>query len=165
LVWAVYSFRAENREKIEREVTRLRDTLGPEVHKLYENALRDGNEREVSHLRDVGKKLVREAEETLNARAERLLAGSARDRVEIQDKLKAADNRLRDLSGLNQQAGRVRQSAADARQALERAARDVIRSCSGQWSGNTGKGTGSYKIRAYARPFSLTGPDVRSKPS
>jgi hypothetical protein len=127
VLWAVHSFRAEHQEKIEREVVRLRDTLGSEIRGLYEQTLRDWSDRAVHHLREAGKKLGLQVEEHLRASADELTSRSARGRVELQDKLKAVDNRLRELGGLTQQVGRVCQMAAEARQALEWSARDAIR--------------------------------------
>ena len=48
------------------------------------------------------------------------------ERAEIQIKLKAVDDRLRETGSLVQQASRVRQAAAEARQALERTAHDAV---------------------------------------
>jgi hypothetical protein len=127
VAWAIHSFRAEHQEKIEREVARLRDTLGAEIRGLYGQALRDANDRAAQHLREVAKKLAREIEERLKACAAELASRTARERIELQDKLKAVDSRLRDLGGLIQQVGRARQASAEARQALERATRDALR--------------------------------------
>jgi hypothetical protein len=127
MVWAIHSFRAEHQEKIEREVARLRDTLGTEIRGLYGQTLRDWNDRAAQHLREVGKKLAREVEERLKACAAELASRSARERIELQDKLKAVDNRLRDLGGLAQQVSRIRRTATEGRQALEQATRDALR--------------------------------------
>jgi hypothetical protein len=125
--WAYHGMQEEEHKTMEREVMRLRDTVGGEIRALYEQALRDWNDRATLHVREAGKRLGHQMEEHLKARAAELACASARERVEIQDKLKAVDNRLRELGGLVQQAARVRQAATEARQSLERAARDAIR--------------------------------------
>jgi len=65
-------------------------------------------------------------DEHVKTRVAEMARDSGRERVELQDKLKAVDNRLRELGGLAQQVSRVRQSAVEARQGLERAAREAI---------------------------------------
>jgi len=71
-------------------------------------------------------RIGQQVDEHVKTRVAEMARDSGRERVELQDKLKAVDNRLRELGGLAQQVSRVRQSAVEARQGLERAAREAI---------------------------------------
>ena len=70
-------------------MVRLRDILGTEIRGLYEQTLNRWMNRAPNHLHDVGKKLGRQVEEHLGVRAIEVARHSARERIELQDKLKA----------------------------------------------------------------------------
>jgi hypothetical protein len=129
--WAYRGLKEEEHKTAERELIRLRDTLRPEVRHLYKQALDDWSKRAGQHLDRVANRLRQQVDEHLKARVSEIGRDSARERVEVQDKRNAVDNRLRDLGGLMQQVGRLRQATAEARQALERSARDAVRNIQG----------------------------------
>ena len=81
--------------------------------------------RETAEIERV--RIGQQVDKHIKVRVAEMARDLSRERAELQDKLKAVDNRLRELSSLTQQVARVRQAAAEARQALERSARDAIR--------------------------------------
>jgi hypothetical protein len=125
LVWTFREFKHERHERIDRELHRLREVLGSQLKRLYEQVLQDWQGRALRHLRDLHRELAAHVEDPLRARAAELNRKNALERKEIQDKLKIIDGRLRELGGLGQQVQRVRQAALEARQVLERAARQA----------------------------------------
>jgi hypothetical protein len=125
--WAYRGLKDEEHNATEREVIRLRETLRSEVRRLYEETLDDWSQRAVQHLNGVVSRIGQKVDERVKARLVEMARESGGERVELQDKLKAVDIRLRMLGALVQQVGRVRQTTAEAGLALERSARDAIR--------------------------------------
>lgn len=126
LIWARRSFREEKQEKVEREVIRLRDALEAEIRSTYEKTLRDWQARAVQQLREIEKVLLREMDERVKAWVASTGSRSVAERVELQTKLKAVENRLRELDGLFSQVGRIRQTAVGIRQTLEHETRSAL---------------------------------------
>jgi hypothetical protein len=120
------SFIREQHEKIERELVRIREVLRSELDRLHEEVLRDWQGLALRHLQEVERAIGRATEEWLKARLADLATRSARERVEVQDKLKVVDNCLRELGALVQQVGRTRMAAGDVRRALEQAGREAL---------------------------------------
>jgi hypothetical protein len=130
LTGAFLAFRGmqeEEHKAEERELVRLRDTLRSEIRRLYEQALGDWSKRAGQHLNGVVNGIGQQVDEHLRVRVAEKARESGRERVALQDKLKVVDHRIHELGGLAQQVGRVRQSAVEARQVLERSAREAIR--------------------------------------
>jgi hypothetical protein len=126
IAFAWKSYRDEQHERLDRELVRLREALGNELKQLYDQALRGWQNLALRHTHEVEKHAERQIEERLRSLSTDQASRSARERVEVQDKLRVVDNRLRELGELAQQVGRVRAGAVEARLALERATRDAL---------------------------------------
>jgi hypothetical protein len=124
LAWK--SYRAEQHGQLEREVGRLREALGAEMKRVYEQALREWQNVALRHTEEVAKQAERAVEERLRSWTTDSAAKAARERVEVQDTLRLVENRLRELDALAQQVSRVRAGASEARFGLERATRDAL---------------------------------------
>ena len=120
------SYREEQHATLERALHRIRETLGTELRRVYDQGLREWENHASRHFQKLEKNIERAIEERFRAGIAEQTSRSARDRVEVQEKLRFVDHRQRELGGLVQQAGRTRVSASEARQALERATREIL---------------------------------------
>ena len=125
--WAYHGLKEEEHKAAERELIRLRDTLRSEIRRIYEQALGDWSKRAGQHLHRVVSAIGQRVDEHIKGCLADMDRETTRERVELQDKLKAVDDRLRDIGGTLREVKRVRQEAAEARTAFERATRDALR--------------------------------------
>jgi hypothetical protein len=119
LGWATYEFRQEHHERIDRELRRLREALGTELKRLYEQVQREWQGRLTRHLRQAYKNLSVHADDRLRGWEQEQTRAAEHERQELQEKQKTIELRIRELGAMQQQAQRAGQAAAEARQALE----------------------------------------------
>ena len=82
---------------------RLRETLRSEVRRLYEQTLGDLSKRAGQHLGGVVSRMGQQVDEHVKARVAEMARDLSCERAELQEKLKAVDNRLREMGTLIQQ--------------------------------------------------------------
>jgi hypothetical protein len=127
LAWAWHEFRQERRDQVERELRRLREALGTQLKRLYEQVLREWQGRLTRHLREADRDLARQADDELRAWTQEQTRIAERERQEIQEKQKVLEQRLRELGSMQQQVQRLRQAAVEARLGLGRAVEEILR--------------------------------------
>jgi hypothetical protein len=124
--WAYHGLQEEKPKALEREVVRLRETLGAEIRRLYEQALADWNNRALQHIRAIVKVIGQQIDEHGKQRASQVGRETARECALWQEKDKVVDSRLRELNNAAQQAVRIRQAATEVRQNAERLMLDSL---------------------------------------
>jgi hypothetical protein len=125
--WAYIGLREDKHRIVEREMMRLRDTLRSEIRRLYEEVLGDWSKRARQHLHGVVARLGQQVDEHVKNRLAQAARELARERAEVQDRMRVVDHRMRELGAQAQEVGRVRRLAAEARQTLERGVREALR--------------------------------------
>lgn len=109
-IWTFRSFEEERRQKIDRELLRVRETLGAELRRLLEGGLRESQARIIRWLRDAQRETTRGLDEQLRADQAELVRRNEQLRRDAQEKQRLFDLRLRELKDLDQQLGRIRTS-------------------------------------------------------
>jgi hypothetical protein len=121
LVWSVGQLRRERQERVEAELLRIRLALEGELRRLYEQAVRDWQGQAVRRVREAHRDLARQLDEATRVAAAEAARQTAAERAEVQEKLRLADSRGRELSSLGSQVERLRQAAADVQAAADHA--------------------------------------------
>lgn len=114
-VWTFRSFQEERQAKLDREITRVRDTLGNELKRLYEIILKRWLAQASAHIRQCRKELGRQVEDALRAdQAERdWIDRKAAERAK--EKQRAIQHRLQELSTIKRETHALLTSVAEMR--------------------------------------------------
>ncbi len=105
--WTFHSFREERDWLLERELTRLRDVVGNECRRHIEELLKEWSSRAIRWLRDQQKSLQRQVDDLLRQSVATSEASTERNRLELQDQLRVAEQRHRELTQLDQRLTRL----------------------------------------------------------
>ena len=125
-VWALLGPNKIHEDRLELELSRLREPLANDVKRLLERVLREWQARASQYVRDVQKAIGREIEELVRSALTDQVNSDRHQHSAIQQKIGISDNRLRGLSGFLQQVSQLRKSVLECRQVLEQAVRDAL---------------------------------------
>lgn len=106
-IWTFRSFRDERQSRIERELRRLRDTLGTEFKRLHTNVLKDWLGQTGEHLKQTRREALRQTDDQLRSIQQELQSTAQREQVEAQERQRSIDQQLRNLDTLLQQTGQL----------------------------------------------------------
>lgn len=130
VVMTVFSFRREDRERVDKELERMREQLRNQLQQRGRDGLRELGERVRRHVDDLKERMSRQID-AIAKETEQQLVQKARDGgKDLQQKAKVQDQRRRDLDGLLQRIGELERQCGeverDAASALQQLARQAV---------------------------------------
>ncbi len=127
VVMSVFTLRRSDRERMEKELERMRDQLHQQLVRRGNDALRELGERTRRHVEDLKEQITRQIDAVAHDTEQQL---ASRDRDELKElaaRARVQEQRRRDLDGLLQRCGELERSVAevehDVSAAVQRAAR------------------------------------------
>jgi len=113
VVMTVFTWRREDRERVDRELERMREQLRGQLARRGADALRELGERARRHLDELREQSLRQIDAVVRE-SEQLLVQRARDDVgELQQRTRSQEQRRRDLDALLQRVGELERLCAE----------------------------------------------------
>lgn len=126
-VWTFRSWKAEDRERLEKEVDRVRDALRSEAERLIAEVEREKASRIKEHLERIQKAASEEIERAFPDHERAVSEAEERARDQARERQRQVDAQIREAQSFQQGLGRLSQSVRDLERACQQALRDLLR--------------------------------------
>jgi hypothetical protein len=135
VVMTVFTFRREDRERIDRELERMREQLKSQLARRGADGLREIGERLRRHLDELREQVIRQIDAVARESDQLLVQRSREELRELQQRARAQEQRRRDLDSLLQRVAEVEHSCAEVERDAGHALLSLVRGAESRGGG------------------------------
>ncbi len=123
----VFTFRREDRERVDKELERMREQLRSQLQRRGSDALRELGERVRRQLDDLKDQMARQVDTVVKETEQQFALRAREGGRDLQQKAKVQDQRRRDLDGLLQRVAELERLCGDAERDAALAVQQAVR--------------------------------------
>jgi hypothetical protein len=113
VIWTYSSWKKEDAERLEKEVDKVRDQLRGETTRLATESQRDKLARFSEHFEQLRREILRRLDEFARQLGQQRTGEMGKERAAIRERIKAVDQRLRDLDAMRPQLQKLSQDCTE----------------------------------------------------